>query len=843
MTHRPFLFAALLVGVVGTASAADVPDAVFFEKQVLPILEAKCLKCHGTGELEGELSLIGRKAILAGGEGGEVIDLKSPAESRLLVAVNYEDEFFQMPPTGKISQKQIDVLTEWVKRGVPFPENLAEELANREPEHAAPPTVNDETRAHWAFQPVKRPPLPDVQHTEWPTNAVDRVLLAKLEANGLEPAADLLDGDALAKAKLLRRVHYDLTGLPPTPAEVKAFIEAKNPEKAYASVIEELLSSPHYGEKWGRHWLDVVHYAETNSFERDNPKPEVWRYRDYVIGAFNADKPFDEFVREQLAGDELEDASLEAVIATGYYRLGLWDDESADPPQTRYDELDDFVTTTSQGFLGLTMNCCRCHDHKLDPLPQADYYRFLAFFRDIESFQAGSDGMGKRFNVGNFHVDATSLVSKDSRAKFDEQTARLDEQIEKLGGEMKELVEAVRPNLPGGVRDDVTFDRNQLRIFRQFVGKGIEKTQKDRFEQLHRERDQLRQRRSNVGLKVLAVRATPNPAKTTIMARGNPHAPGDVVEPGVPQILGGDALAITAREKSAGRRIALANWIASPDNPLTARVFVNRLWQHHFGRGIVRSPNNFGLRGDAPTHPELLDWLASEFVEGGWKIKRMHRLILLSSAYRMDSAHSETGFEKDPGNDLFWRFEPRRLTAEEMRDSVLAVNGRLHLDVGGPSVYPPIPELVLKGQSRPGSGWPVSPAPARYRRSVYIHVKRSLLHPLLEGFDFADTDNTCPVRFATTQPTQALTMLNGEFTGDQAAAFAHRLEDEVPGDVRRQVARGLELVTQRSAEKSDIDRGVAFVESLKAEDKLDDHSALRTYCLLLLNLNEFVYVD
>ncbi len=837
------LFATLLFVAATTATAAEKSDAEFFEQDVLPILEAKCLKCHGTGPLEGELSLVGRKAILKGGEGGEIVDLKKPAESRLLVAIGYEDEFFQMPPTGKISPKQIAVLTEWVTRGVPFPEKIAEELGNREPEHAAPPTVNAETRSHWSFQKVQRPEVPKVADDTWPTNDVDRFLLAKLEANGLHPAADLLAGDDVAKAKLLRRVHYDLTGLPPNPQQVEAFLAAEDAAAAYADVVDELLASPHYGEKWGRHWLDVVHYAETNSFERDNPKPEVWRYRDYVVSAFNQDKPFDKFVREQLAGDEIADPTLDSLVATGYFRLGLWDDESADPPQTRYDELDDFVTTTAQGMLGLTMNCSRCHDHKLDPIAQRDYYRFLAFFRDVESFQLGRDGMDKRFNVNGFHVDATHLATPELKKRFGERARQLDERIATLTEQMNEIVEAVRPNLPGGTRDDILSESNQLRIVRGFVGKGVQPKQKNRFEQLHREREGLRRQQSNIGLKVLGVRATKTPAETHVMARGNPHSPGDVVEPGIPEILGGGVPDITPTDRSTGRRLALADWIASADNPLTARVFVNRLWQHHFGRGIVRTPNNFGLKGDAPTHPELLDWLAAEFVEGGWKIKRMHRLLVLSSAYRMDSSHDEAAFEKDPANDLFWRFEPRRLTAEEMRDSVLAVNGRLHREVGGPSVYPPIPALVLKGQSRPGSGWPVSPEPARYRRSVYIHVKRSLLHPLLEGFDFADTDNTCPIRFTTTQPTQALTMLNGEFTGDQATAFAQRLLTAHPDDLRAQVTKGLELVTQRPVEKDEIDRGVAFVESLKTEDKLDHQPALRTYCLLLLNLNEFVYVD
>jgi hypothetical protein len=594
--------------------------------------------------------------------------------------------------------------------------------------------VSARDRAYWAYRPVQRPEVPRVQNKAWVRNPIDAFILAKLEARGLAPAPP---SDRVA---LARRLYYDLIGLPPTPKEIDCFVQ-DNTTGAYENLIDRLLASPHYGEKWARHWLDLVRYAETNGFEFDRPKPFAWRYRDYVIEAFNQDKPYDEFVREQVAGDILDAVTPQTLIATGYYRLGQWDSGAADRLLQRYDVLDGIVSTTGQAFLGMSIGCARCHDHKADPIPQRDYYRLLGFFHNI------TDMNGKN---------------------------------------LTRRVAAVR-------------DRPAMEVL------------------------------------CVAERGQ-NP--TSVLLRGNPRAPGERVEPGVPEVLSAGKQAAAT-----GGRLALARWLTDPTNPLTASVMVNRLWQHHFGRGIVPIPNDFGKLGDAPTHRELLDWLASEFVAGGWRIKRMHRLIMTSNAYRMSSQANDRALRLDPANTLLWRFAMRRLTAEEVRDSILAVSGRLNPKMGGPSTYPPIPKEVLAGQSRPGQGWPTSPAEEASRRSVYIHVKRSLLVPMLAQFDLADTDASCPVRFTTTVPTQALGMINGDFSNEQAAALAQRLTNETPEGLDAQVRRALRLTIGRVPSADEVAKDVAFVRDLQQQRRLGHTEALRLYCLLVLNANEFFYLD
>jgi hypothetical protein len=816
------------------ATARADEQAKFFTDKVAPILTAKCVKCHGGGEtLESNFNLTTRQGLIDGGDVGPAVDLDAPEDSQLLAAINYKD--LEMPPTGKLSPAQIDILTQWVTMGLPFPDGALKIDATV---HKGPPQVNDENRKFWSFQRVKKPDVPEVGSSGWATNDVDRFILAKLEAHGLAP------NPRANRQTLIRRATYDLTGLPPTPTEVQSFVADESPE-AYTKLIDRLLDSPAYGEKWGRHWLDLVHYAESNSFERDNPKPDVWRYRDYVIRSFNADKPYNEFVKEQLAGDQLEPVTADSVIATGYYRLGLWDDESADPPKTRYDELDDWVTVTSQVMLGITMNCARCHDHKLDPIPQKDYYRMVAFFRDVRSFQNGYDGMSKGFAGHAFHrkladaVPRERLVQTASGAAFDE--GKLNE----LSGQVERLQKEITEKLPGGVRDDFQYESNQLMIARERSGREIPLEVATEFITAFKAREELRQVKSAIDAHVLCVTSEPNMADTAILARGNPNSPDEVVTPGFPSILGfaDPALEKNDHGKLTGRRKALADWIASPENPLTSRVIVNRIWQHHFGRGLVRSPNDFGLKGEAPTHPELLDYLASEFVTGGWRMKSLHRLIMLSSTYRLSSQQTPASYEKDPRNDYFWRFDPRRLSAEEVRDSVLMVNGALNRQMYGPSVYTLVPAEVLAGQSNPGANWNTSEEKQQMRRSMYVHVKRSLIEPFLEQFDFPDVDNTCPVRFTTTLPTQALGMFNSEQMSREAAKLAARLKTDAGDDLPAQIARGLWLTTQREPSNDDIARGAALLEKLKAKHSLSDGDAMKYLCLVLLNANEFVYVD
>lgn len=807
-------------------------DVAFYEKDVLPILKDNCYKCHGgQGRPRGGLRLNHRETILEGGETGPAISLDKPEESLLLKAVRYEDGL-EMPPKKKLSASQINTLAKWIKMGAPMPVAKAE--GERKETHPVPKhqggVVTPEARKYWAYQPVKRPPVPDVQNKAWGRNPVDAFILAKLEAKGLPPAppAD--------KTALVRRVYYDLIGLPPTPDEADAFVRDQAPD-AYEKLIDKLLASPHYGEKWGRHWLDLVRYAETNGYERDGPKPFAWRYRDYVIRSFNDDKPYDRFLLEQLAGDEIDRDNPDAVIATGYYRLGLWDDEPADPMQARFDEYDDLVATTSQLCLGMTMNCARCHDHKIDPIPQKDYYRMVAFFRDIQPFGEGQNTSSK-FNL-------TDISPAAERKQYEEKEKQREELMRELRIKMTELENEAIKKMPA---EDQRKSESSAR--RQVVTKVKEFMTKDQITEYERVKlhwEMLRSERQQSRMMALSVNnCAVNPPQTHVMVRGNPHAPGAKVEPGFPEVLGVPDPVIPVAGKGArtsGRRKVLAQWIASKDNPLTARVMVNRLWQYHFGRGIVASANDFGKFGTPPTHPELLDWLATEFIAGGWKTKRIHRLMMLSTTYRMSCQGNATALRADPLNNLFWRFNMRRLNAEEVRDSILAVSGRLNGKMYGPSVFPPIPKEVMAGQSVPGQGWGRSTLEEASRRSIYVHVKRSLLVPVLSSHDQADTDTSCPVRFTTTVPTQALGMLNGQFMNDHAAAFAERLQKETPDDLPAQVKRAIRLTTGREPSEAEVKKDAAFVEELQNKNSLSKEAALKNYCLMILNTNEFVYLD
>jgi mono/diheme cytochrome c family protein len=804
-------------------SAADLE---YFRDVVEPVLAQHCYGCHGNGKDKGGLSFYTRAGLLKGGESGAVVDWDNLPASPLLEAINYTG--LQMPPSGKISAERINILTEWLRRGAPMPvREDAVEAAHHSPQ------VNEQTRAHWAFRPVQRPPVPAVANPAWSVNPVDSFIMAQLVSRDLQP------NPPTDRRVLIRRVYYDLLGLPPSPEEVEEFARNTDPQ-AYPQLIEKLLSSPHYGEHWARYWLDVVRYAESNSFERDNPKPFVWKYRDYVIRAFNEDKPYDQFIIEQLAGDELADPSKDAIIATGYYRLGAWDDEPADPELARYDDLDDILATTSQGLLGLTMNCCRCHEHKLDPLPHADYYRFLAFFINTERY-------GVRGDDSIYARSVRDISTPAEQAQFQQELVAYQARVEDLREALDVVEEQILEHLVGGEKDDFQNDSVRLRIIRKYVGQHISREDFETYARQRREWTDLRNNPPRSAEQALCIKEKGLvPPKTFVLTRGNPQAPADEVQPGFPEVLGFPDPEITPAPdgKSSGRRMALARWIASPDNPLTARVMVNRIWQGHFGRGLVRSPNNFGLQGDPPTHPELLDWLAAEFVENGWSIKHLHRVILLSQAYQMSSAGNARALEIDPVNDLFWRFDMRRLRAEEIRDSILAVNGTLNLSkMYGRSIYPIIPAEVLAGQSQPGHNWEQSSPEDRNRRSIYIHIKRSLTVPLLAAFDVADTDFTCPVRFSTTQPTQALGMLNSTFLNEEAAKFAQLLTDRAGNDPAQQVTLALERAFQRPPQPAEIERGISLIRELQLEHGQSPADALKNFCLLALNTNEFLYLD
>ncbi|PHR90735.1 MAG: hypothetical protein COA78_34565 [Blastopirellula sp.] len=773
-----------------------------FSLDVQPIFAKKCFSCHGPGESEGGLRLDSKEGAFAELDSGSrgVIPGK-PAESELLRRITTDDESERMPPEGKpLSPAEIKVMRTWIKQGAQW-------------------------QGHWAFEPMKDHEPPKVKQKDWVNTPIDSFILGQLESAGFKP------NPQANRVTLIRRAYYNLTGLPPTAEQVKAFEQDKSP-KAYENLIDQLLTSERYGERWARHWLDVVRFAETNSFERDGVKPNAWRYRDYVIDAFNKDKPYNQFIIEQMAGDELPDATNETIIATGFHRLGLWDDEPADRLLHLYNHYDDIVTTTGQSFLGLTINCARCHDHKIDPILQSDYYSFLAFFRGMKPYGIGRSNTSS----SQYEISTPEVI-----AAYSAHDNRVQEQQKKIDEIFNQAIET----LPKAERGEARV-RGRKKIEKKM--ENYVPNRASEFSELQREMASIKEQVKYLGARqyALAVNLCDNPPpKTNIMQRGNPHVPGDEVEPRFPTMFGMPAPELPDRtgEKTSGRRTVLANWIASDDNFLTARVMVNRIWQHHFGRGIVRSTNNFGQLGTPPTHPQLLDWLALDFVQNGWSMKKLHKKIMMSSVYQLSSQASEKELAADPNNELFWRYNMRRLSAEEIRDSILAVNGRLNLKMYGPGIYTEISKEVKAGQSVPGKGWGNSKPEERARRSVYIHVKRSLIDPMLANFDFPDTDTSCPDRFTTLQPSQALGMLNGKFLNDQAKVLADRLREESGEKIEKQVADSIQVVFGRDATAEDIKTGLDLINTMQEKHNVDKNRALDLYCLMILNLNEFMFLD
>jgi hypothetical protein len=714
-------------------------------------------------------------------------------------------------------------------------------LGNLAPGRAEPPRPADER--HWAFQPVQRPALPAVRNHAWVRTPIDAFVLARLERQGIQPAppAD--------RRTLLRRVYFDLIGLPPTPAEQQAFLNDSSPD-ALARVVDDLLARPQYGERWARHWLDVVRYAESNGYERDGAKPSAWRYRDYVIDAFNHDKPYDRFLTEQLAGDEIDGSNPDTQIATTFLRLGTWDDEPADPKMDRYDQRDDVLGTTASAFLGLTLRCARCHNHKFEPLTQVDYYRMLAVFEPLKRPQKARNDLDRE--IGTAEEVAALRDQAAVRIQYAELTRTIRDRLlaQKKTALPAEAVTAFQTD--GSLRTDA-----QHQLVKQFTPQ-IEK--EIRAAATPEESAQLQRLERYLAL-IEASQAGklprayiwyedgPKAPVTHVFQRGNPAKPKKEVKPGVPAVL-----AVRELEpprplaRSTGRRLWLAQWLTRPEHPLTARVLVNRMWQGHFGKGIVATANDFGTAGEPPTHPELLDWLASELVAGGWRIKPLHRMIVLSNTYQMASTSQPAG-KAGP----LARWPQRRLEAEAVRDAILAVSGRLNPRMAGPSIYPPIPRAVLEGQSRPGEGWGKSDEREAARRSVYIFVKRTLGVPELELLDTPDTSSSCEQRPVSTTGPQALTFLNGDFIHEQAQAFAARLLRETGTDGPALVERAFTLALCRPPRPAELQAAVNFLarqrqqiesDARKTKQEVDTlKEALEAFCLVLLNTNEFVYLN
>ena len=673
--------------------------------------------------------------------------------------------------------------------------------------------LTDADRGYWAFQPIRRPTIPKVKSQRQVVGPIDAFVIEKLEAKKLA-----MNASATPRG-LVRRAYSDLLGLPPSPEDVAAF--ERNPtDAAWAQLIDRLLASPHYGERWGRHWLDLVRYAESNGYERDGAKPNAWRYRDYVIKSFNDDKPYDRFIREQLAGDEIAEELLasssgvssewrDAIVATGFYRLHVWDDEPDSTIVAEYDDLDDIMVTTSTSFLGLTIGCARCHDHKFDPISQADYYSMLSFFRSIDPYGQHKTGGGGR---GTGKIERPLTTPAEWRRWEEEKQQRVKEVEQRLA----------------------------------------QATEPEAKKQLEVELKQAKEAPSPFEFALAIAENGPQPKATFVLARGEAHSPREEVSPAFPAVLGLPAPSFPKRPADAfttGRRRVLADWIASPQNPLTARVMMNRLWQRHFGVGIVPTPDDFGQTGLRSTNQPLLDHLAAEFIAGGWSLKRMHKQIMTSRAYRMSPrADNRRALAVDEGNVLLWRQNLRRVEAEVIRDTMLAVSGTLNTTQGGPSVFPTLPREVHGTQDSSGKGWTDSPAEEQNRRSIYLVVKRALKIPLLECLDFANSASPSGTRPVTTTAPQALMLLNDSFVQSQAGALADRITREAGEQPEAQVKRGFQLVLQRAPTRSEMRVAQNLLSDQRQRAVAEgtaqpENVALKSFCRGLLNVNEMIYVD
>jgi hypothetical protein len=676
---------------------------------------------------------------------------------------------------------------------------------------------------HWAWKKPVRPAPPAVNGRAWPQNAIDLFVLAKLEAAGLAPAPPA------SHEALIRRVSLDLIGLPPTPEEIGAFVNDPAPD-AYGRLIDRLLASPHYGERWGRHWLDVARFAESNGYEFDEPRPDAWRYRDYVVRAFNDDRPYDRFVLEQLAGDELFPDDPAALVATGFNLLGPDMTDSSDQAQRRQNTLNDMTDTAGLAFLGLTLACARCHDHKFEPLPQSDYYRFQAFFtpatfrRDLVIA-----GREQREAHARAQQEYAALVkpAQDALAQLEEPYRRrlYEAKLAKLADEARTAHQTPPEQRTPRQKELAEKTARLLVVTPEAVVAALSAADRARHEELRAEIKKFDDRKPPPLPVAMGLQDGAAVPKTFVLERGELSQRGDEVQPGFPVIL----QPADRPPTEAGRRAALARWVAGADNPLTARVMVNRLWQHHFGRGIVPTPSDFGLRGERPTHSELLDWLATEFVARGWSIKQMHRLMLLSATYRQSTAVSPEARHVDPDNRLFSRMNRLRLEGEVIRDGLLAVSGRLNPAMGGPGVFPPVPAEAAQG----AQAWKASPDPRDHvRRSVYVFARRNLRFPFLEAFDLPDSSLSCPKRERSTTATQALALLNAADVAEAARALAARVTAEATTQDER-VALAYRLALGRRPTEAEVRLAREFLTE----------SPLSELCRALFNVNEFVYLD
>ncbi len=827
------LTAMLVIFMALGAAYAQLPvggDESFFEAKIRPVLTEQCFKCHGPKKVSGGLRLDARTSLMRGGEGGAVVVAGQPEKSRLIQALRHIDGAeLKMPPDKKLPEHIVADFTAWVKRGAVWP---AEQT----------PGTIDAALKHWAFQPVRKPPVPH-DPTGWAANPIDCFILAKLNEQGLRPVAQA-DGPTL-----LRRLYFDVVGLPPAVHEVEEFDRALDAGRAgrqaglglgagytiLDQAIDRVLASPHYGERWGRHWMDVVRYADTAGDNADYPVPEARLYRDYIIDAFNGDMPYDQFVREQLAGDILAEKSqflpkpqgessspggskqlqryAEQLVATGF--LALSRRYATAPYEFWHLTLEDTIDTVGQAFLGMTLRCARCHDHKFDPVTMRDYYGLYGIFDSTQFPWAGGEEFeSMKFPRRHFVPLLPQAVAAPRLKAHADRLAKLQEEIARLDKQSSSATDAER------------------------------KTMQERLAKLRQEHVVLL--RNGLPPDVLGAYAVhEGKAKdATIQKRGDPGQAGAMTPRTALAFLpGGATLTIPSGQSG---RLQLADWITRPDSAaggLTARVMVNRIWQHHFGRGLVATPSNFGTRGAAPTHPELLDYLAAVFVESGWSVKAMHRLILTSKTWQLSSRFDATNAAKDTGNTLYWRHDRRRLDAEAIRDALMSASGTLNRQRPGPHPFPPIAEWHWTQHNQFKTVYDTP------HRSVYLMTQRLQRHPFLALFDGPDTNTTTEQRPVSTVPQQALHLMNSPEMQKLAGAFAIRLLGTKSANVDRIRLAHL-LCYARPATGAEVSRGEQYLkryldEARRAGVAPDqaERQSWTSYARILMSANEFVYVD
>ena len=856
----------------GLCQAQSSSGAVSFVKDIKPILETRCLKCHGATMQAAKLDLRTREAAMKGGDKGPVILAHKPDDSPLYRKIAGMEKPL-MPMDGKLPDAQIAAIRAWIEQGAAWDGGAIEvsasgaAAAKKDLAKLEDMPLPESARRYWAFQKPVKSPLPKVS-AGWQAHPVDAFIAREHQRLQVKAAP------VANRQTLLRRAYLDLTGLPPTPAETAAFLQDQAPN-AWEKLIDRLLDSPHYGERWGRHWLDVARYADSNGYEHDFDRPHAWRYRDYVIQAFNKDTPYNTFLEEQIAGDEMPEATHERLIATAllrnYAKVGF---REKDNPQFRVDYLDDMIATLGRGVMGLTVQCARCHNHKFDPIAQKDYYKLQASL------------------FGYVEIDHPLVPEAEAKA-YQAQLAAVAAKTRPLSDRMKVIEQPYRDKLlaekyrkwPQHIQDAVFTPEDkrtpgQVLLANQIIRTtSVTPAELDKaFSDIDRaawqalqaeikaiEKDKPKAIPVAMGLTDGDYRFTPDgagdeaapgkgikreaiegsfladgskpyqPPPSYFLHHGDMGNPGSLMRPGFVSVVDDGASPVElppAHHRTSGRRLALARWLGSPNHPLTARVAVNRIWRHHFGRGIVTSLDNFGKAGETPTHPELLDWLAVEFMEKGWSFKKLHKLLMTSRTYQLASQFAdEASLAADAENLYWWRFRAQRLEAEGVRDAILAVSGSLNSKMFGPAIFPELPSEVLASMDK-GIWRKQQDGPEVWRRSVYVYRKRGLPLPFFEVFDLPDQNTSCGSRVVSTVATQALTLMNNEWILNQARRFADRLGTEAPAGPAAQVERAYLVALNRAPTSEERRVGIEFLSK----------NTLNDFAHVLLNLNEFIYL-